>query len=278
MNAFCIQNLRGILFFVFLWTSGSSVGLAESEKSVEAPPPMRWWFPEDISAQGHKMDSLFALMTFLTVPLLLLVTVFLVYCMIRFRRREGCTASYLTGFRSPWSMVLLLGLLTIMELPFDFYQEKIWAETRKHPPDRKKALVVQVFPEQFAWNFRYPGRDGRFGTPDDVTTLNELYVPLGRPVIAVMRAKDVLHSFFLPHLRVKQDVVPGLTTRVWFTAIKEGEYEIACAELCGLGHYRMRGSLVVQDADSVEKWLEEQRALYGVDVTKWSFWTGGAND
>ncbi|MBI2191131.1 MAG: hypothetical protein HYU36_04025 [Planctomycetes bacterium] len=223
------------------------------------------------------MDWLFTLMTWVTLPLLAAVVIILLYCIVRYRQRDGHKAAYITGFRTPWGLTVLCGLFLLMELPFDFYQEKIWADARKHRPAKGEAFVVQVFPEQFAWNFRYPGPDGKFGTPDDVASINELHVPVGRPVLTVMRSKDVVHSFFLPHLRVKQDVLPGRTTRAWFEATKTGEFEVGCAELCGLGHYRMRGYLTIEEPKKVVAWLESQR-VYGIDESKWGYWTGGTDD
>ena len=88
--------------------------------------------------------------------------------------------------------------------------------------------------------------------------LNQLHFPVGRPVVATLRSKDVIHSFFLPEFRVKQDAVPGMSTRIWFDAMRVGNWEIACAELCGLGHYRMKGFVTVESPEEFEKWLREQ--------------------
>jgi cytochrome c oxidase subunit 2 len=146
------------------------------------------------------------------------------------------------------------------------------------------ALTIEVTAQQFAWNFRYPGPDGKFGRTDpkliddslgnyigldpkdpagqdDVTTQNIMAVPLNRPVRVMLRSKDVTHSFFVPQLRVKQDAVPGMAIRIHFTATKAGEYEIACAELCGMQHYKMRGRLLVMEEAEFQKWLKSRAAL-----------------
>jgi cytochrome c oxidase subunit 2 len=159
-------------------------------------------------------------------------------------------------------------------------------------PSESEALVVHVTGEQFAWNVRYAGPDGAFGrtdiklidlqsnplgldrsdpaAKDDVTTLNQLYLPVNRPVIVKLRSKDVIHSFGVPELRVKQDAIPGLTIPIWFvpnvttaemrtrTGNAEFQYEIACAQLCGLGHARMRGFVTVQTAEEFQTWLDER--------------------
>jgi cytochrome c oxidase subunit 2 len=141
------------------------------------------------------------------------------------------------------------------------------------------ATIIQVTGEQFAWNFHYPGPDGQFGrtdnklitgtnpigldkddpaAKDDVLSIGVMHAPVGKPVRVRLRSKDVIHSFFLPNFRMKQDAVPGMGIEVWFTPTQAGQYEIACAELCGLGHYRMKGALTIDESqDAFNKWLAE---------------------
>jgi cytochrome c oxidase subunit 2 len=133
-----------------------------------------------------------------------------------------------------------------------------WAEIKQQMPG--DALQVEILAEQFAWNIRYPGPDGKLNTADDIVTLNQLHFPVGKAVVATLRSKDVIHSFFLPEFRVKQDAVPGMSTRIWFDGMRTGHWEIACAELCGLGHYRMKGFVTVETPQEFEKWLAEQAA------------------
>jgi cytochrome c oxidase subunit 2 len=168
----------------------------------------------------------------------------------------------------------------------------IWAARVDHIPPESQALVVQVTGEQFAWNIHYAGPDGKFGrtdinlidlqsnplgldrndpdAKDDVTTVNQLYLPVNRPIIVKLRSKDVIHSFGVPEFRVKQDVVPGLTIPVWFipnvttdemrarTGNHEFQYEIACAQLCGLGHAHMRGFVTVLSQQDFTKWIDDK--------------------
>ena len=143
------------------------------------------------------------------------------------------------------------------------------------------AVVIEVTGEQFTWNVRYPGEDGEFGrtdphrisvenplgvdsndpaAADDIHELAVFYVPVNRPVHIRLRSKDVLHSFYLPHHRIKQDAVPGMTIGLWFVPTVEGEFELACAELCGFGHYQMRGTFHVVSEQEFEQWLSEKRA------------------
>lgn len=149
--------------------------------------------------------------------------------------------------------------------------------TQEPPAD---AVVVEVIGEQFTWNVRYPGPDGEFGriepalisqensigldvsdpaSADDIQELAFIHVPVNRAVLIKLRSKDVLHSFFLPNHRIKQDAVPGMTIDIWFTPTEEGEFEIACAELCGFGHYQMRGFLNVVSEREFQQWLAEKQ-------------------
>lgn len=147
---------------------------------------------------------------------------------------------------------------------------------REPPPD---SVLVEIFAQQFAWNVRYGGADNTFGptdprrirddnpigldkshpaSRDDIVQLGLVQLPVNRPVHVRLRSRDTLHSAFLPHLRVKQDAVPGMTIEFWFVPTRVGEYEIACAELCGLGHNQMRGIVQVVSAEEFERWLAEQ--------------------
>ena len=144
------------------------------------------------------------------------------------------------------------------------------------------ATEIRITAEQFAWNVHYAGVDGRFGPTDaslisaadplgvdrthpdgkdDIVLINVLQVPRGRPIVVQLTARDVIHNFTLPEMRVKQDVVPGLPVSVWFEPVREGQWEIVCSQLCGLGHYRMRGQFAVLAPDAWEAWLREESAL-----------------
>ena len=120
-------------------------------------------------------------------------------------------------------------------------------------------MVVELTPKQFEWNVRYPGPDRALDTADDIIgPANDIHVPVNQDVLVLLEVQDVLHSFFVPALRVKQDAVPEMTTKAWFKAGKTGRYEIACAELCGLGHYRMRAFLTIESEEDFQAWLQEK--------------------
>ena len=217
----------------------------------------RWLhLPEGVSSYSHKIDGMFHLIMWITGVIFVIVELLLLLFLFRYRHREGRKATYTHGnnrLEVVWTIIPALICVTLALL-----SRRMWEEIKEHMP--QDAIHVQVTGEQFAWNFRYPGADGKFNTPDDLVTLNQLHFPVGKPVIVELTSKDVIHSFFLPEFRVKQDAVPGVKTHIWFEGTKVGHWEIACAELCGLGHYRMKGFVTVDTAEDYQKWMVEQAA------------------
>ncbi len=140
------------------------------------------------------------------------------------------------------------------------YSGVVWAQIRGPDACPENALTLSGVANQFEWNVTYPGADRILGNEDDFTIRNRFEIPVNEPVIVRLESEDVIHSFFIPQLRVKQDAVPGMVIPIWFEATRTGEFQIACAELCGLGHYRMRARVRVQDQASYEIWYQEQSA------------------
>src|SRR4029079_10087069 len=218
---------------------------------------------------------------------------FFLYVLARFRQSRNTVAAY-RGAPSHNSTHLEVGVAVVEAVLLIGFAIPLWATRVEGLPPENEALVVQVTGEQFAWNIHYPGPDRVFGrtdiklldlqsnplgidrddpaAKDDVTTVNQLYLPVNKPIIVRLRSKDVIHSFGVPEFRVKQDAIPGLTIPIWFvpnvttaemrrrTGNAEFQYEIGCAQLCGLGHARMRGFVTVQSADEFDKWLASKVA------------------
>jgi len=202
------------------------------------------------------IDSLFMVVLVITGIAFVLVEAILVYCLIRFRRRDGRKAVFTFGNRRLelfWTIVpgiMLFGLA--------IYQYNTWIFTKVFLPEESQAYMVDVSSNQFEWQATYPGPDGRLDTADDIQSpINVLHFPVNRPVIIRLTSLDVIHSFFIPVLRVKQDAVPGRQLRFWFEATQTGQFELACAELCGLGHYRMRGQVTLETQAELDAWLAE---------------------
>ena len=249
--------------------------------------------PALATAHGQQIDDLIGWTHIFMLVLFVGWGAFIAYALIRFRKSRNPVANY-TGVKSHASSYLEGGVLVVELVLLFAFSIPLWAARVDHVPAETEALVVHVTAEQFAWNVRYAGPDRKFGktditlidlqmnplgvdrndpdAKDDVVTLNQLYLPANRPVIVKLRSKDVIHSFGVPEFRVKQDAIPGLTIPVWFipnvtTAemrARKGnadfQYEIACAQLCGLGHYRMRGFVTVLSADEFQKWMDERVA------------------
>jgi cytochrome c oxidase subunit 2 len=233
--------------------------------------------PVQASAHASSIDDIIVIVHWLMAILFVGWGLFFIYTLVRFRAGANPKASH-EGMHGLWSkyaegavLVAEILILVLMSMP-------AWAERVAAFPPETSSTVVRVVGEQFAWNMHYPGPDGKFGktdlrlvsaanplgldrkdpdAKDDVTTINQLNLPVDKPVIVHLSSKDVIHSFALPQMRVKQDAIPGIVHNLWFTPTKTGEWEIPCSQLCGLGHYRMRGFYTIQSATDFEAWLKE---------------------
>lgn len=306
-----------------------------------------WWLPLDVSAHGSGIDRLIVLVHWFMAVLFVGWGFYFVYCLLRFRDRRGHqpSAKLPKAKASKYAEIVVVLVEAVLLLGFSI---PIWARVRgpEQAPEADRALVVRVVAEQFAWNIHYPGRDGVFGrtdtalidavntvgldrddpaAKDDIVTINEFHVPVNKDVLVHLTSKDVIHSFALPMLRIKQDTIPGISIPVWFRATKttdevremsvktyptdpkimpliknhvamaqykdgdgavivaQGQElteqiiaalsdagvheveaapsvptEIACAQLCGLGHYRMRGYLKIDTDEQYAQWLAKE--------------------
>ena len=261
--------------------------------------------PPVASEQGPALDHMIVLVHVLMLLLFVGWMGFFLYALFRFRRKRSPKADYVgvTSKTNTWleaavavaEAILLVGL----SMP-------LWADRVNRLPDPATATRLRVVAQQFAWNIHYPGPDGIFGrtdislvdeqsnplgldrsdpaAKDDVTTINQLHLPVDRPVLIQLTSKDVIHSFALQEMRIKQDAIPGMVIPVWFvpkvttdqmrekTGNPEFGYEISCAQLCGLGHYRMRGYLTIHTQEGYQAWMDEQQALLAEEPAADDFW------
>ena len=234
-----------------------------------------WWFPPYISEYGAAYEHQFNLTLIVCGVVFFLSQMGLAYAIFRFHDRGG-KATYSHGnnmLEAVWTTATAVVFLAIAVMG-----QHIWARVHLDAAP-SGALQVEVSGQQFAWNMRYAGPDGKFGRtkpelmkeslgnalgvdPDDPASKDDVVmpiiaVPVSRPVEIILRSKDVIHSFFVRELRLKQDAVPGMENRLHFTAETIGRYEIPCAELCGLGHYQMRSYLQVMSQEDFDKWLRD---------------------
>lgn len=239
--------------------------------------------PVDASAHGHEIDTMMSLVHWLMIILFVIWAPYFLYTLYRFRESKNPTASY-EGAKSKWSSYVEVGVVLAEAILLVGFAFPVWADLteEENQPPAEEAVEVRVVAEQFNWNIHYPGPDGVFGSTspelvdsqtnplgldpddpasnDDIVTRNELNLPVNTPTIVHLTSKDVIHGFFLPNMRIKQDAIPGMEIPVWFEPTATGEFEIACAELCGNGHYRMNGYLTVHSQDDFDAWKKEQIA------------------
>ena len=294
-------------------------------------------------AYGGKIDSFYNMIFWLVTVIFVGTEGAIILFVILFRKRDGHKAHYSHGNKFAEMIWTLIPAAILVWLAI--VQQSTWAFIKADMPAASESNTVQVFAEQFAWNFRYPDQDGKFGTPDNVMTINQFHVQVGKKTVVHLSAKDVIHSFFIPYARIKQDAVPGMLNRLWFeidkipcwdlseqkmvffspdenkdkkvaldgfafkaetldiTGRKKYHYEpfadakivpilyngevedgpvsdvqyvqhpieIACAQLCGLGHYRMIGYVVVDTPETYDRWMQQSvKAKLRSGESKWT--------
>ncbi len=241
------------------------------------------WLPALGSVHGAGIDRMIRYLLVVTGGLLLTGHLVLGWFIWRFSRADQVTFR-LANVRTEWWWALIPVVITtlVTEGGVLALALPVWRAVYGTPAPRD-AVTVEVTAEQFAWNFRYPGKDGVFGrtdprlitldnplgldakdpaAQDDVEALGVFYLPVGRPAQLLLRSKDVIHGFSSPNLRVKQDVMPGLTIPIWFIPTRVGTYEIACTQLCGYAHYAMRALLHVVSPEDFARWLKQQPTAF----------------
>jgi cytochrome c oxidase subunit 2 len=219
---------------------------------------MSWWLPPAASTFAGPIDGLFVAILVITGIALVIVEVGLVWFVVKYRGREGRKAYYTHG--STRAEVIWTAIPTVTVVALGIVSNYHWVRIKGRDAVPPNAYPVTIHGKQFEWQMTYAGLDGHAGTADDFTVRNQLHIPVNQPVVVHLTSEDVIHSFFVPEFRVKQDAVPGVTINVWFQATKTGEYEIGCAELCGQGHYRMRARVFVHTPDEFNAWVAAQAA------------------
>ncbi len=238
------------------------------------------YLPPAASSHAAAIDGVMTLVHLLMLVLFVGWGTYFVFVLIRFRRRRNPHANP-DGARGKYALATEIGVVVAEAILLVIFALPLWFDRTAAQPNPDSAVVIRVVAEQFAWNVHYPGADGRFGetkialvTPtnplgldraspfgkDDIVVLSQMHLPINRPVIIQLSSKDVIHSFGVPAMRVKQDATPGLVTPVWFTPTMAGQFEIACSQLCGLGHYRMLGVITVESEEAFRRFLSEEAA------------------
>ena len=237
--------------------------------------------PQAASAHAAELDFMIVITHWLMLVLFVGWGGFFLYTLARFRKGSSPVASY-HGTKGGWSKWLEGGVLLAEIVLLAAFSIPAWSARVDAFPTPQESVVVRVVAEQFSWNIHYPGADGKFGktdinlvspenplgldrqdqaAKDDIATINQLNLPVNKPTIIHLSSKDVIHSLGLNQMRVKQDAIPGVVQNVWFTPTATGAWEINCSQLCGLGHYRMRGFYTIQTQEDFDAAMQSQESF-----------------
>ena len=237
--------------------------------------------PIQASAHAWEIDRMIVIIHYLMFALFIGWGIFFVWVLIKFRASAHPRADY-AGVTSHTSSYLEIGIAVIEAVLLIGFAIPAWANRINDIPPESDSTVIHMIAKQFEWHSHYPGDDGRFGrrdisliTPtnaigldrgdpngsDDIVTVNQMNMPVDKPVIVYLSTMDVIHSFAINEMRVKQDAVPGMEIPVWWEPTQTGNFEVNCSQLCGLGHYRMRGFATVQSQSEFEAWLAEEASF-----------------
>jgi cytochrome c oxidase subunit 2 len=239
--------------------------------------------PPNASEHGYQIDHILEFSHWFMGVLFLGWSAYFVFVLLRFRKSKNPRADH-HGVKSGISTHLEFSVVLIEAVLLIGFAIPLWAKRVNEFPTTKDAILIHAVGQQFNWNFHMPGPDGLFGrrsiellsnsnplgldpndpaSKDDIVVLGEIHVPVDRPVIIELSSKDVIHNFALVNMRIAQDAIPGSLIPMWFKPVKIGTYEVICGQLCGLGHYSMKGSLVVDSPADYQAWLKERAELGG---------------
>ena len=234
--------------------------------------------PPNASEHGYQIDHILEFSHWFMAALFFGWFAYFVFVLIRFHRSRHPVALH-QGVKSGISTHLEFSVVLIEAVLLLGFAIPLWAKRVNQFPDTHDAVLVHVVGQQFNWTYHLPGADGQYGrreagrittqnpmgldfndpaSKDDIVALGELHIPVNRPVIMEISSRDVIHNFDLPHMRIAQDATPGSIIPMWFKPLKTGTYEVVCGQLCGLGHYSMKGSVVVDSAEDYQNWLKER--------------------
>jgi cytochrome c oxidase subunit II len=238
------------------------------------------WLPVPASAHAGEIDLVLTLVHALMLVLFVGWSAYFLWVLVRFRSGRQPRANR-AGARGRFALATEVGVVVAEVVLLVGFALPLWFARTSAGPTGAPPIAIRVVAEQFAWNVHYPGADGQFGATsvrlvsssnpigldrtspfgaDDLVTINEIHLPIHRPVMIQLSSKDVIHSFGVAAMRVKQDAIPGLLSPIWFTPTVAGDFDIACAQLCGLAHYRMRGVIIVESDDAYRKFLADTAA------------------
>ena len=217
---------------------------------------LSWLLPPGASTFVDEIDWLYYTILVITGLAFVIVEIALIVFVVRYRARPGRKATYTHG--STRAEIIWTSVTAAVVVWIGLASAGGWHRIKARDAAPAGSLPLLITAKQFEWHITYPGPDGKIGTSDDFTVRSQLHVPVNRPIAATLESEDVIHSFFVPPWRIKQDAVPGMHIPVWFQPTKVGTFELGCAELCGLGHYRMRAVVTVHTQQDYDRWVAER--------------------
>ena len=256
------------------------------------------------SSHGHQIDTVIGWVHWLMIFLFVGWGIYLIYALFRFNNKSNTEADY-NGMKSHFNQYVEIGVIVFEAFLLVGLSLPLWSQLKTNIPDKADVHEIRVVAQQFAWNIHYPGEDGIFGSTspnlvdeesnpvgldrngngsDDIITINQLHLPVNKQVLIYLSTKDVIHNFSLPEMRVKQDAIPGMEIPIYFTptmtskdfldmlkgTAREGMgYEIACAQLCGNSHYRMKGYVTIETEQEFIEWLAEEAEYIEDEDDEW---------
>jgi cytochrome c oxidase subunit 2 len=244
-------------------------------------PQYGWGLPIAASSYAQQIDFGLRLIHYAMFAIFILWGIFFIYLLVKYKQRPGVPAEREESHGALKGLIPDFVVMAFEIALIAFYAIPVWSKIKIQTPKPEDANHVDIVAEQFAWNVHYPGADGKFGrrdaalihfsnplgldhadkaASDDVVLANELHLPVDKDTLIRLTSKDVIHSFFVPEFRIKQDAVPGMTIPVWVRPTMTGTFEISCAQLCGFAHSLMRGEVVVQTQADYDAWLKSQAA------------------
>lgn len=235
--------------------------LAGAAALASPQPEVGFGLPRDASAEGHRIDWLIKVTAGFTTILFVIMCIWMVWAALK--HNEKHKAEYDHGD----SAKQVKFAASLSALIFFVVDGNLWVNStidvnkvfwnHEGAEAANDAVRIEINAHQWAWDIRYAGADGKFNTADDVVTLNDVKIPVGRPVLLQLASTDVIHSFYLPNFRLKQDATPGMINRMWFVAKQTGQFDIGCAQHCGTNHYKMKALLTVLPNEEYERWATE---------------------
>jgi len=241
------------------------------------------WLPAQASTFAPKIDAMFWAIFVITVIPLIIVEGGILWFIFKYRARPGRKAFYTHG--NTRAEIIWTAIPAVTMVVLGLVSNGLWVQIKGRNSVPADSYPIGVHAKQFEWWFSYPGADGKLGgtkaaliektgnptgldpsdpsSADDIVVRNQLHIPVGRPIVLYMTAEDVIHSFYVPEFRVRQDAVPGVMIKVWFVATVPGTYEVGCSQLCGLGHYKMRAQVFATTQADYDAWQQQKAQAKG---------------